>query len=236
MDAFDSKKRLVIAIGTGRSGSVSLYQLLNQQPGVDFYHEQSPLLPWKITEDLFHRKINKILKRKSSIVGDICHSWLPYIPMLLECYPESRVICLERDCEEVVSSFLNKLRRKKKNHWILEHGKQWRRDSRFDPTFPKFPLMELEVAIRRYCLEYRQSVDALVKKHPGRIRKWRTEVALNHPDVASELLAFVGIEPGHQILKLGDRHNASRTEASILRKHEPRFIDWLKRLISGRLR
>lgn len=236
MDTLDSQKRLVIVIGTGRSGSVSLYQLLSQQSGVAFSHEESPLLPWKTSVGLFHRKINKILKRKSSIVGDICHSWLPYIPMLIECYPAARVIFLERDCEAVVSSYLNKLKRKKKNHWTQEHGKQWRRDSRFDPTFPKYGHMELRAAIRRYCVEYLQSVDALIERYPGRIRKWKTEAALNQPEAASELLAFVGIEPSHQILILGDRHNASRTDAFCLQKHGPRFLAWLRRLVSGNLR
>lgn len=223
-------KQLVIAIGTGRSGSVSLYHLLAQQSDVAFTHEQSPLLPWKISDDLFNQKINALLRQDARIVGDVCHSWLPYIPMLMKRYPDARVICLERDCEAVVSSYINKLRRKNKNHWVLHHGKRWRRDSKFDPTFPKYEDLELEDVVRRYWLEYHQAVDTLIEKYPGRVRKWKTEIVLNVPEAASELLAFIGIEAEHQNLSVGERHNTSRAVTTVFRGggRRGKLLAWLR--------
>ena len=230
MAAINSLKQIVIAIGTGRAGSVSLYRLLEQQPDVAFSHEQTPLLPWEVSRDLFNRKISALLGRKGRIVGDICHSWLPYVPMLMERYPEARVICLQRDCEAVVSSYIQKLQRKNKNHWARDHGKRWRRDPRFDPTVPKYEPMELEDAVRRYWLEYHQAVDALIEKYPGRVRKWKTEVALNEPESASTLLTFIGIGAEHQKLSVGERHNTSRTTSTDLQGGER---TWLRRVLGS---
>lgn len=204
-------KQLIIAIGTGRSGSVSLYHLLAEQDGAAVSHEDLPLLPWEVSEAAFRDKVESILKREGSLVGDICHSWLPYIPLLLRQYPDARVICLERPREAVVSSYVNKLRRKNKNHWTTTHGNRWQRDPRFDPAFPKYDLDSLEEAIARYWTEYHQATDSLAAAHPERIRKWQTDQVLNSVEGMAELLTFIGVPPSRQHINVGRKHNQTRS-------------------------
>lgn len=222
-------KPLLIGIGTGRSGSVSLYYLLKQQEGTAFSHEHRPLLPWQVSERAFERKVGTLLGRDGRLVGDVCHSWLPYIPMLLERYPQARVICLEREREAVVASFMQKLRRKNKNHWVPDPGRQWRRDRRFDPTFPKYASMDLDAAIRRYWEEYHETVAALLERYPGRIRRWNTDAALNAPEGMADLLTFAGIAPAAQRLSVGERHNQGRDRSPRPGPWQ-RFLNGLRRL------
>lgn len=207
-------KRLVIGIGTGRSGSVSFYHLMAQQEGVAFSHEHRPLLPWQVSERAFARSLRSLLGREGRVVGDVCHSWLPYIPLLMERYPEARVVCLERDCKLVVDSFINKIQGKNKNHWIADPGKRWTRDRRFDPTFPKYAETELAPAIEKYWHEYHDTVEALIARYPGRIRKWQTADALNSGETMAELLDYVGIPRERQNLSVGSRHNERRDRSA----------------------
>ena len=51
-------RRLVIGLGTGRCGTVSLSRLLNAQPDAQVRHELRPYLPWAVDEALLARKLD----------------------------------------------------------------------------------------------------------------------------------------------------------------------------------
>jgi len=90
-------KKLIIGIGTGRCGTVSLCELLNQQKFSNFSHERKPLLEWKGTTDKLNSKIANILSRKGKYVGDIAFYYLPYVDYILNEYPGTKVICLKKE-------------------------------------------------------------------------------------------------------------------------------------------
>ncbi|NTV94344.1 MAG: hypothetical protein HGA75_02890 [Thiobacillus sp.] len=205
-----NKKRVVIGLGTGRCGSVSLGHLLDAQDGAEVSHESRPMLPWQRSEAAFARKWRELEARKGDLVGDVCHSWLPYVSDLIRLDPEVRIVCLQRDCAKIVDSFELKVARKRKNHWMEHDGRKWTKDARYDPTFPKYPVDDMREALALYCRDYYARVDELICEYPGNIRKWTTEEALNSPEGMRDILDFIGIPRDIQVASVGEVHNKSR--------------------------
>lgn len=205
-------KKVVIGIGTGRCGSVSLGHLLAHQKGAAVSHEGRPMLPWQHSEAAFAGKWQELMGRRGDLVGDVCHSWLPYVADLVRVCPEVRIVCLQRDCAKVVDSFELKVARKRKNHWMAHDGKRWTRDPRYDPTFPKYPVADMREALALYCRDYYAQVDELIGTYPDNIRKWTTEAALNTDEGMRSVLDFVGVPGVDQVLSVGEVRNQSRYE------------------------
>lgn len=205
-----NEKRVVIGIGTGRCGSVSLGHLLDAQVGADVGHESRPMLPWLHSESDFARKWRQLQDRNGELVGDVCHSWLPYVEDLVRVCPQVRIVCLQRDCAKIVDSFELKVARKRKNHWMEHDGRQWTKDARHDPTFPKYAVDDMREALALYCRDYYARVDELIGKYPDNIRKWTTEEALNTPEGMHDILDFVGIPRAIQEVSPGAVYNQSR--------------------------
>lgn len=203
-------KRVVIGLGTGRSGSVSLGHLLDAQPSASVSHESRPMLPWHRSKVDFDRKWRELMDRHGDVVGDVCHSWLSYVPDLIRVCPDVRIVCLQRDCSKVVDSFELKVARKRKNHWMEHDGRKWTKDPRYDPTFPKYPVADMREALALYCRDYYARVDELLSEYPGNIRKWTTEEALNSAEGMHDLLDFIGIPRQEQVVSPGEVYNKSR--------------------------
>jgi hypothetical protein len=203
-------KKVVIGVGSGRCGSVSLGHLLANQKGAQVSHEGRPMVPWQHSEAAFERKWQELLARPGELVGDVCHSWLPYVPDLIRVCPDVRIVCLQRDCAKIVDSFELKVARKRKNHWMAHDGTRWTRDARYDPTFPKYPVADLREALARYCQDYYARVDELIEAYPDNLRKWTTEAALNSDEGMQAVLDFVGIPRADQVVSVGEVHNQSR--------------------------
>ena len=102
------KQQIVLGIGSGRCGTLSLARLLNQQPDVQASHEEPPLLPWsgadaaRVIGERFARMRRQ---REAPILGDVASFYLPYLDEIIAAEPEVRIICLKRPREEVVASF-----------------------------------------------------------------------------------------------------------------------------------
>lgn len=130
---------IIIGLGTGRSGTQSLAQLLNMQPGTVCFHETNPsCVKWKDTPrtvlsmiDEFEavlaggpREITIDFTRPAkddgldrlrdlpdvSCIGDVASYYLSYAPMLLELQKDIRMPCIERRRDEVVKSFAKAVR------------------------------------------------------------------------------------------------------------------------------
>lgn len=97
--------KLVFGLGTGRCGTRSLTKLLNEQPDITAVHEGNfPL--WKPNNDRALAWLKKLLKESlTPITGDIAYYWLSYIGPILEIYPDTKFICLERPKKEVIASY-----------------------------------------------------------------------------------------------------------------------------------
>ena len=202
-------KQLVLGIGCGRTGSASLAHALNRQRDLAASHEFCffcaeghptprfrPPLPWSRDASVAAAALADIARYPAPTVGDVASYWLPYLPWVLEHVPDVRVICITRDRDEVVRSFLHKTRGR--NHWLRHDGSTWALDPLWDPVFPKYDVGDKETALGLYWDDYYRECARLRGLYPRHFREWRIE-ALNDPRQVTEILRFAGVEEGSQI-------------------------------------
>lgn len=111
-----------IGCGTAKCGSTSLYHLI-KDCGVSVKHERHLLgheLPWQYDRDAVASKI-KHFNNVRGDYGEIAFYFLPYIPKLMADIPNLKVICLQRNLEDTVKSFINTIRTDT-NPW---HSGEW---------------------------------------------------------------------------------------------------------------
>ena len=99
--------RIIIGLGTGRCGTVSLKHLLAMQLHTQATHE-TMLLPHKYNEHKYVQYMRKLYNRKFRIAADVALWNLPYVTTILAEYPSTKFICLKRDKEETIQSFMRK--------------------------------------------------------------------------------------------------------------------------------
>lgn len=166
-------KRLVIGLGTGRCGTVSLARLLSEQDGAAVLHEGAdrcggaivcsagkPVsdritghLPWIVDENRCRRRIDLLLHLPARLVGDTAFYYLPYVDCIASLAPLPVVfVCLRRDREQTVESFL--AHTEGRNHWAAHHGARWRRDDTWDHAFPSYHGDDKREQLYRYWDEY----------------------------------------------------------------------------------
>ncbi|SHE35525.1 Sulfotransferase domain-containing protein [Fodinibius roseus] len=197
-------KKLVFGIGTGRCGTVSLCELLNNQKDSNFTHEEKPVLPWIRSIRDLDDKIKRILSRKEHYVGDIAFYYLPYIEYILANYPQTKIICLKRDRQEVVKSYLKKTRGR--NHWVNHNGFIWSH-CEWDKCYPTYNNFLKRNAIKKYWEKYYSRVEELILKYPRSIMIIDMYYALNTEDGILEMLNFIGIEENNSIIKKDIKKN-----------------------------
>ncbi len=102
-----------IGFGTGRCGTMSLARIVNECHNTEVGHEQR-----KFRVDWYKPKQRKLRRMASSfkskgkkgiLAGDVALYWLPQIKLIRRvCLPKVKLVCLHRDKQETVESFLNK--------------------------------------------------------------------------------------------------------------------------------
>ena len=191
-----SAKELIIGLGTGRCGTVSLSHFLNEQPGAFFIHEGAyqdmrVLFPWEGPPKAVLDWLDKLagFAGEKEWFGDTGSYYLPYVEAILGQYPDATFICFERDRAGVVRSFITKTQTGNRNHWYDHQGKKWRKDPRWDASFPKFDEPDKEKAIGLYWDRYHEMATALAEKYPAHFRIFPMTI-LNSPEGRAELLDF----------------------------------------------
>ena len=189
------KKKLIIGLGTGRCGSLSLGYFLNAQPGIKIFHEgtinyQHHPLKWNDDHENLLSWLNylEIISNSHQYFGDIGMYFLPYVSFLIDRYPNSRFICLKREREAVIQSYLQWT--KKYNHWYDHDGKFWQTNPNLDDAFPKFDEPDKAKAIGLYWDMYYAEIERLIKKYPQHISCFPTE-CLNHLNGRNKILDFL---------------------------------------------
>ena len=165
---------LIFGLGTGRSGSTSLYSLLSEQENTFSSHEYPPLIKWENDKKnvFFHLNKCSILLNNFNFVADVSHWWLKYVELIIKKYPNSVFICMQRDKHETVFSFLRIKGYGNKgtlNHWTNHDGKHWRHNI-WDDTYPKYKTNSLKYAIEKYWDQYYFISESLEKKFPNNFR------------------------------------------------------------------
>ncbi|MGH1367092.1 MAG: sulfotransferase [Maritimibacter sp.] len=126
-----------IGLGSGRSGTHSLADLINHQSGAMCFHELAPsCMSWHGAErnvsavikqfqhlidhqqDLIvtdmvgpdhSSRLSKIDRENIHTVGDVALYYLPYVRHILSIEPQAKFPCMKRDRDETVFSFTKKL-------------------------------------------------------------------------------------------------------------------------------
>ncbi len=201
-------KRLIIGLGTGRCGTVSLKALLAMQRNTDATHEKM-ILPHKFNERKLRAYMDKLWGRRDDIAADVALWNLPYVTTIMSGYPTTQFICLKRDKEDVVKSFMRKTRNGR-NHWTRfdsEHWdeKEWHRERRcpYKNSYPRFDAPK-EEAIGLYWDYYHVLAETYERAFPDSFRIFPVEF-LNSRDGCESILDFAGYE--EMTIKVGLHKN-----------------------------
>ena len=189
-------KQLIISIGTGRCGSFSLSKFLSAHEYINVLHEGRlashkirKLIKWRNDEDNLFEWLEFLLSLDGhKFVGDTGMYYLPYIERIIDKYPEVKIIVMERNKEEVVKSYIKKTTGR--NHWFDHDGKEWEKDDKWDPCYPKYDISNKEEALENYWEDYKNQTDNLILKFPEKIKKWTIQ-ALNTTIGKNEILNFL---------------------------------------------
>lgn len=209
---------LIIGLGSGRSGTASLAHLLNSQQNAMCFHELNPscmkfsgtLQPALNTvsefrailaggpSDRFTADLSRSVTlapyeklcsmEKVELIGDIAMYYLSYVEELLQFDPDVRFVCLKREKNATVDSWLRKtsIKRwrskqiadylyslisrtpyyKEYNYWQEHDRDDIEVDPIWDKCFPKFVAPDKKKAVEMYWEYYYEEAARLSEKYP----------------------------------------------------------------------
>ena len=200
--------RIIIGLGTGRCGTVSLKTLLALQQDTTATHE-TMLLPHKLNERKLQAYLRKLYTRKSRISADVALWNLPYVTSILAEYHSAKFICLKRDKDLTIKSFMRKT--PKRNHWTRYDSEfwsdeKWPREKKcpYSPCYPRFDA-DKEKAIGLYWDYYDIVSRTYQESFPDNFRIFPVE-DLNTRDGCEKILSFAGYV--EMVIKAGIHKNA----------------------------
>lgn len=235
---------IVIGLGTGRSGTASLAKLLNAQLDALCFHEMNPssirfngtprpflnavdeyqtilnggdpsMLTVDLSRSVVARAYDELCKmNRVRLIGDIAFYYLTYVEMIAARNPNVRFLCLRRDIDATVASWMNKSSiprwrskyladrigafitrspfHESRNFWMVHNGVNWEPDPVWDKCFPKFEAKTKPEAIRKYCEYYYDEANKIAPNLKGIFRFVDAEY-MNDPDYQKGILEFVGV-------------------------------------------
>jgi len=202
----------MIGLGTGRCGTVTLTNLINIQKDFRATHETfHKIASWKFNDSYFNKLEEYIISGSS----DISFYNLPYTTKLLNIFPDLKCVCLKRNKEETVKSYMKKTARnavdKPRNHWTNRNSKywnetDWRLDPIWDKCYPKFEFPKKE-SIEAYWNLYYEEAERLESNYPNNFKVFDMYEVLNYEECQSELLSFIGIKEENKKFLLKEKMN-----------------------------
>ena len=203
-------KLIIIGCGTGRCGTVTLSILLDSQEGFRIGHE-SIRMPWDFDGQYAQTSL-EFFKSLEATCGDVASWYLPYVKYYLQHEDRVKIICLKRDREEVVRSFLTKTGWKRANHWTSHNSIYYREQptvpQAFDMHFPKYDLPS-SLALVKYWDEYYKKAEALERRFDGRFKIFDMGFVLNTDEGQRKLFSFIEVSNPNIYLGLkANRHDS----------------------------
>jgi len=177
---------IIIGLGTGRCGTVSLSHLLSLQ-GCEVTHEATPLPHWDLSnkQDILKR-VNSYKFNANNYCGDVCSGYLEYVEIIYEILGERvRFLCLERNKEDNIRSWMKKTN---KNLWSSQEPPSY-----WSCMFPKYNNSDKLKCLEMYWEEYREKSNLLEHRIPN-FKKITTE-SLNDSKCIEGILKFCEIHP-----------------------------------------
>jgi hypothetical protein len=139
--------------------------------------------------------VHDLQHANSAVVGDVAYYYLPYLKRLIETIPGLKVVCLKRDRQEVIDSYMRQTQGW--NHWYEHDGQLWAHDPFWDVTYPKYPIAHKPDAIGAYWDEYYGTIQHIADQHPGNVQLMDTET-LNTRAGQDTIFDFIGISEAHR--------------------------------------
>jgi len=209
------RKRFVLGVGTGRSGTQSLAALLHAQPGCFVTHElrhpvtgkRPGLLPsWHGSTNQFVNVFDFLRSYPGTLVGDVGFYWLPFLEFLLESGGvDVRVIGLRRPRDGTVKSYL--ARTDTRRHYWLAKVPVDKCAPDFYYSYPKYVTETSQEALVAYWNGYMDRLRDLQRRYPDGLRVWGMSRALNTRKGVREVLSFAGVPKTQQQVHVGVRLN-----------------------------
>ena len=148
---------MIIGLGTGKCGTVSLSILL-QKIGLNVRHELAPVVNWVDGQ----AKDRLDLLKSFNLDGDVAFWYLNLVEDLNKICENIRFVCLQRNIDETVNSYM--IKTIGRNHWMNHLGFKWQKDYTWDKCFPKYNIDDKAKACRLYCEEYHSRSKKLQEK------------------------------------------------------------------------
>lgn len=201
--------RMIFGLGTGRCGTWTLSKVFAAQPDVGSLHENVPL-PWQRDKGLFAKRIlDLVINIEDPIVASVSYVWINYIGLIMGTIKDPRCICLKRDQDEVVESFM--AHSPNNNHWTDPESPHWSitKDTHTNLSYqwPKYDLPKRE-AIAAYWKEYYAKADYLANNYPDNFAIFQMQEVLNDWPTQARMLEFAGIPAHKQVFILNQKLNA----------------------------
>jgi hypothetical protein len=254
---------IVIGLGSGRCGTASLAKLLNAQTDALCFHEMNPSCvrftgtprpilntidefqeiidggdPSALTVDLARpvaaNTYDQLCRMdRVQTIGDIAFYYLSYVEAIATRNANVRFVCLKRDKEETVESWMKKTSihrwHSKKvadrlaawitrgayhqgiNPWMEHDGTIWMQDLVWDKCFPKFSASSKREAVSKYWDFYYGEADRLVGRLGNVFRIVETN-RLSDRSFQRGLLTFCGVELQSHVYTDAHIHQSKRQE------------------------
>lgn len=178
---------LIIGLGTGRCGSVSLSKILKSQKDSYFTHEFNSIpRDWERTTP-FEIEFAKHISSGKKFFGDVASYNLEITKYYLNSGIDLKAIILKRDRQKVIDSFLKKSNGR--NHWMEHDGGWWRHD-KWDKCFPNFSANSIEEAIGLYYDHYYSECEKMDQSKCF----WVKTKDLNNEEKVLEMLTWCGFK------------------------------------------
>lgn len=243
---------IVIGLGSGRTGTASLSHMISSQRDAICFHEMNPTgcvffdnsQPiinginefQRILDGGDKRLLSIDYARKASVdkyaelqqmdkvrmIGDIAYYYLSYVDEILAVNQNVRFVCIKRDREQTVNSWISKsaigrwrslkladwLKAKitrtpyytTRNFWQEHDGSRYAPDPVWDSTFPKFEAANMREAIGKYWDYYYAEAEKAQARHPEHFRIFPIE-KMSSPEGQNEMLEFIGVPEGERMVR-----------------------------------
>jgi hypothetical protein len=182
---------IIIGLGSGRCGTVTLSTLLSNIQGINVKHELKSILPWKGDVEVVRNKISQISKLEGNIVGDVAFYYLNYVLPILKCHPKHNIkfVCLRRNKAKTVESFYK--------IWGVRHSGI--EDKKWQKALPKYMWKCDKRSLRRYWEEYYKLAEQWQHRFSSSFKIFETDLVLNDKQEMSKLFDFVEISEEKRI-------------------------------------
>jgi len=212
-------KEMGWVMGTGRCGSASFWNILNNQTGVACEAEFKRCAWTPLTIQPFLINVVRMYG-VASFYRDIYLSvmsamwFLPYTDVIMEHFPHSKIVCLKREKKATVKSWIKKATTPNGHfrNWFTstesEHmeksnlvGKSKHLYHGYYKCFPHFDL-PFEEAIKAYYDEYYRMSKLMEERYPNNFKTYDSPQVLVDPDYQLGVLDWIGVkEPKFHSIK-----------------------------------